>query len=682
MPEAQRPTLVIQMNGHTPGPATEPSTSIPRSLSFSKRLFVLGSLIVIALAVRLAASSYFPRAAGGPVKSGAAAEVSEKEKLFAAGVSMAESGRWLEAVELFESARQNGMDTAELSRDIGRCLSELGWMDDAIVEYEKSIKQDPAYFNAYINLATVYRSIGRRSEAIELLRQAERVLDSPDLLAAPERYSRPAARMLEELAEAYARVGEFDRSVEWALRAQTADPTRTRGYMLGAKSYFVLGQPDKAIPTLQKACTIAPNDPDAHYSLALALRARPSLPHTASAREHLIQTIKLDAYHAPALYQLGVICIERKEWDFALQAFRRAYEQRYEPGSLLWFAAKASGAKGDMAEKEYFLGQYYEYVGQLTTALTHYRTLLGNPLYRKRALDSLARTQAKSGLYDKAVETIGIAIARDPKSAELRRQLAAVFDKQHLVTKRMKALEQAARLDPASSHKDYYQLGRIALDVGNYDEAERLLNRAIAVAPQESQYHYSMGQVLLLRPELGDRLTRAIAHLEESQRLAPDSAMTHDFLSSAYMKAEQWQKAAVALHRAVNLEPQNQVTYFRLNQLYKRLGNTKEATRARTYYERLRKQEVERDTLVRKLKAKPDDPETRLAMGDFQLKARDYASAKRQFETLIQLRPADPRGHERLVTVYGELALPEGQLQRLRSFRKLSLRNSRVARKQ
>jgi len=156
------------------------------------------------------------------------------------------------------------------------------------------------------------------------------------------------------------------------------------------------------------------------------------------------------------------------------------------------------------------------------------------------------------------------------------------------------------------------------------------------------------------------------------ERLRPDDAPTHDFLSSAYIKAQRWQDAAVSLHRAADIAPQNQVIYFRLNQIYKRLGNKREALRAQTYYQRLRKQEVERDLLTRSVAAHPNDPAAHVALGDLQLQTLDYGGARRQFEKAVKLKPNDAQIHERLVTVYGELAQPETQLQHLRRFEQLS----------
>ncbi|HZO86836.1 MAG TPA: tetratricopeptide repeat protein [Chthonomonadaceae bacterium] len=591
--------------------------------------------------------------------------------LLTTGRERAEQGRWLEAVEILDAALRSGADTAETHRILGRSLGELGWVTDTIAEYEKAIQREPAFFNTYISLATAYRSIGRRAEALRTLQRAEATLRSSAPRETPARYARPAAPMLEALAEAYARLGEFPRSVQWATQAQNADPTRPQGYLLAAKSYFVLKQADRAIPLLQKACSYAPDDPDAHYTLALALRARPSEPHTLLAREHLLAALKLDPQHAPALYQFGLICMERKEWEAALRAFRSAYELRYEPGALLWRAGQASQAQGDKVQTAFFLGQYYEYIGQLDTALRYFQQLLASPQYSRSVYTFLARTQTKAGRYQAALAALAKAIQRDPRAPDLRRQQAEVYSKLHIVTKQIAALQEAARLDPQNAHRDTFLLGKIALEVGNYDEAEQLLEKSIALKPDESQYHYALGQTYLLRPEMGDRLNRAIRHLEEAERLAPDSVTLHDFLSAAYMKAGRWEEAAVALHRSANLAAQNQVLYFRLNQIYRRLGNEREAQRAQDYYQRLRKQEVESDLLSRRVKAHPGDPAAHLAMGSLLLRMRDYAAARREFEKALALSPDNLTAHEGMVTVYGELAQPEGQWQHLQQWKRL-----------
>ena len=641
-----------------------------RPAADARRLRVLLVILAFTMVTYGVTTSIIRSRKGKPV-SAPIAPPKRTSILLSGAIDHAVNRRWLEAVEILDAASSSGETSVVTHRLLGRCLGELGWITDTISEYKRAIEEDPTSFDTCISLATAYRSVGRRTDALRTLGRAEALLRNGSYKEAPARYARPAAPMLEELAQAYAHVGEFPKSVEWATQAQTADPTRVQGYLLAAKSYFVLKQADRAIPLLQKACTFAPNDADAHYTLALALRARPSEPHNLAAGQHLLAAIKLDPNHAPALYQYGLLCMERKQWDPALTAFRVAHELQYEPGAVLLKAGQASSYKGDKMQAAFLRGQYFEYVGQLPAALGYFQMLVSDPIHGRAAGVFVARVLTKMGKYQAAIDVLKKAIALDPRSADLRRQLAGVYDKMHLVTRQIAALKEAAELDPGKAHRDYYDLGRIALDVGKYDEAEQLLEKSISLNPRVSQYHYSLGQTYLLRPDMGGRLGMAIQHLEEAERLAPDDVHVHDFLSTAYIKAGKWTEAAIALHRSANAAPQNEVLYFRLNQVYRRLGNEIEAKRAQSWYQRLRKQEVERDLLSRRVRANVRDPAAHIALGDLFLREQGYNSARREFEKALDLTPGDPAIHERLTTVYGELAQPEGQWQHLKEYRRL-----------
>lgn len=594
--------------------------------------------------------------------------------LLAAGIASAENGRWLEAVERLDAARRAGADAPELHRALGRCYGELGWVTDTITEYEEAIRQDPSFFNTYISLATAYRSLGRRSEALRTLRNAEQLLRSTAQREAAARYARPVAPQLEELAEAYARLGEHNRALEWAGQAQITDPLRARGYLLAGKSYLVIQQADRAIPLLQRACALAPSDPDARYTLALALRARPSRPHDEAALKHLTAAVSLHPEHAPALYQLGLLLSERKQWNDALRAFESAYALRFEPGALLWRAGRACEASGDRMRAAFFLGQYYEYIGELATSLRYLRTYCSDPKNRAVGYALMARTLTKMRRPQEALAALQKAIALAPQSAQLRRQQAEVYGKMQQVSKQIAALQEAIRLDPQNAHQDYHKLGRIAAEAGQHDESERYQEKSIELRPDNGLYHYLLGETYLMRAEREDRLNRAIRHLEEAQRLLPDSAFAHDFLSTAYMKAERWEDAAASLRRSIDLTPQNEILYYRLGQVYQRLDRPVDAKRAQTYYQRLRQQTMQKDLMRRRVKARPNDPKIRVAMGDLLLRSRDYLNARREYEKALDLQPDNTVAHERLVTVYGELSQPEGQWRHLQKARALARR--------
>src|SRR5262249_47950575 len=228
-------------------------------------------------------------------------------------------------------------------------------------------------------------------------------------------------------------------------------------------------------------------------------------------------------------------------------------------------------------------GQHAEKQGDLGAALQHFRTLCASRKYRGFGFTSSARVLSAMGRQQEAINLLKEAIATDPLPGPLYRQLASVYGKVRQVNDQGAALGMAMRLDPAQADADYRTLGGLSFESGQYDQAGRYLEEAVELRPDNSRYHYALGQTYLMRAQLGDRLGKAIIHLEAAGRLAPGSGFAHDLLSAAYVKAGRWADAARVLRTAIDNDSQNEVLYFRLSQAYQRLGRKRDAARAVDY---------------------------------------------------------------------------------------------------
>jgi tetratricopeptide (TPR) repeat protein len=597
--------------------------------------------------------------------------------LVAAGTALAHERHWLDAAELVRAAVRAGVDTAAAHRTLGVCLGELGWIEATIREYEQAIRLEPSYIDTYISLATAYRSIGRRREALRTLSRAEAQLASSMPRAAAGRYSRPVAPKLEALAQNYAYLGELRQSLYWAEQARTADPTRASGYLLVGKCQLALKQPALAIAPLRRACGLLEEDADAHYTLAIALRERPSRDHGAEALRHLATAASLDARLAPALFQLGILYAGRRQWPEAQRAFLTACRLQFEPAECLRRAGEACRQAGNAACAEELLGQHAERSGDYTGALEHYRRLGALPGYRVLAYRRSAAALGRMGRHRQAIDTLKQAIDLQSNPGDLYRQLAGACSKAQRVNEQVEALHQAARLDPEQAHGDFYLLGQLAFDAGKYDEAERYLEKSVELQPGSSKYQYMLGRTYLTGPENGDRLTRAIARLETAQRLAPQQGYAHDFLSVAYLKAQRWPEAAAALHHAIDLAPDNGLLYFRLGQVYQHLGRTDEAKWVLGLYQRLRKYEADRDLLERGVRARPKSAGAHAALAGLLLRGREYDKAEYELYKVLELDPANSDAHEKLAVIDGETGRPEAQQRHLEEARRLMDRGTR-----
>jgi tetratricopeptide (TPR) repeat protein len=587
------------------------------------------------------------------------------------GIGFAERRQWLEAVESLEHAAESGQAGAGVYRGLGFCLGQLGWIEDAASAYEESIRLEPAALDTYVSLATTYRVVGRRELALGILERAEVRLRAAIPRDAAARFARAAAPSLEALSEAYAHLGEFVKAIYWSRQAELADPTRASAYMLEGKSCLAIHQPDTAIAPLRRACALAPGAADAHYTLALAFLERPSPDHNQEAYNSLVTAVALDPKAAPALHQLGILCAQRRQWPQAQRALMAAYQLDFAPIDIAWRAAKICQATGDEAQAHYLFGQHAEKKGDLETALRHFQSLCESSRYRRFGYSGTARVLSALGKPQEAIDSLRQGIALDEHPAPLYRQLASLYGKLRRVNEQVAALETATRLDPAQADADYRNLGVFSFESGQYDQAERYLEKAVEMRPDNSRYHYALGQTYLMRAQIGDRLSRAIFHLEAAGRLAPGSGFAHDLLSAAYVKAGRWGDAVRDLRTAINNDSQNEVLYFRLAQAYQRLGRKSEAGRAVEYYRRIRAYAQKKDLLRRRAKARPDDAAAHKALGGLLLSARDYHAAYAEFERVLSLTPDDVQAHESMATIYGELAQPEGQARHLARTREL-----------
>ena len=87
--------------------------------------------------------------------------------------------------------------------------------------------------------------------------------------------------------------------------------------------------------------------------------------------------------------------------------------------------------------------------------------------------------------------------------------------------------------DPNVARDPSYVSARQAIRSGQYTDAIRLLNEALARDPHDADTHNMLGFAFRKR---GD-LDRAFAHYREALRLAPDHRGVHEYIGEAYLLA-------------------------------------------------------------------------------------------------------------------------------------------------
>jgi Flp pilus assembly protein TadD len=116
-------------------------------------------------------------------------------------------------------------------------------------------------------------------------------------------------------------------------------------------------------------------------------------------------------------------------------------------------------------------------------------------------------------------------------------------------------------------------LSKVLNWAGKHDEAERLVNLAADMIPEDGQVHAQKG-ILLWRA--GDR-EAALVHYREASRLEPWNARIHRSLGILLSELNRLDEALVELEEAIRLDPKLPYAHYDLGIVLQALGKMKQA---------------------------------------------------------------------------------------------------------
>jgi tetratricopeptide (TPR) repeat protein len=170
--------------------------------------------------------------------------------------------------------------------------------------------------------------------------------------------------------------------------------------------------------------------------------------------------------------------------------------------------------------------------------------------------------------YADGIRWLEKAVAFDGKNQDAWYYLGRAYYARSRLGEAQKAFQKVLELDPANA-KAENNLGLIFETEGNAAGAIEAYRKAIAWQEQTSrmdeQPYVNLGNLLA---EQG-RPQEAIGPLEKAVALAPNNTYCHLTLGVFYRKVGETEKARHELLRATELEPNNAVAHYQLGRLYK-----------------------------------------------------------------------------------------------------------------
>jgi TolB-like protein/Flp pilus assembly protein TadD len=319
-------------------------------------------------------------------------------------------------------------------------------------------------------------------------------------------------------------------------------------------------------------------------------------------------TQSMDAYHA---YWRGLEAKNALGWEesnerLSVQMFERAVELDPE-FALAW--AELSESRTRLFAS---FGARAASPGDAHAALKQALALAPDLPEARRALG--VYKQWIEGDTNGGYRELEIAARNLPNDSSIRLSMGIVRWAQGRFDEAAALFESASRLDPRSSNLMFWQAAA-AIDSGQYEKALQLLDRTIALAPDQVAAYASKGEVLaywkgwtaasqLAIPETNDlrvtywryRLAQQFGRHEEAlalvDRLPPEGVLLENVFSNEYLRAraledmgepeqaaQRYESARAALETLLQTQPDNGQIESNLALVYAGLGRKEEAIR-------------------------------------------------------------------------------------------------------
>jgi predicted Zn-dependent protease len=196
------------------------------------------------------------------------------------------------------------------------------------------------------------------------------------------------------------------------------------------------------------------------------------------------------------------------------------------------------------------------------------------------ALLGMGRVAVDKKLISMGIQIYEQAVKQDPNSADAWIGLGRAYMNQRLnLGRALTAFQTAARLAP--DRTDFYGEYSDALRV-NYraDEAEAVLRKRLAVAPDEARTHYLLATTLLTSRPTPDRLKQGEIELRTALRLEPAGYASAAELGKLLVQEDRAAEAVPFLETALRNDPRDVAVTGALARAYKKVGRTREAATA------------------------------------------------------------------------------------------------------
>ncbi len=294
------------------------------------------------------------------------------------------------------------------------------------------------------------------------------------------------------LASSLVGLGDKCGAVAQFEEAASADPTSEAALIRVALAQWEAGKRDAAIETLRAGIAEDSESAEIHFQLGTLLSSEG---HYEEAELRFTQVISLDAHHCEAYVSLALCYGANKSMAEATRCLKQA--QRLRPsdpriGLLLAQALKALGESGQcsgiaavmpLEQDTYDLSGVEELAG-----------VIENEPDFVDAFMALTPDETDQTLYSLLLQTLRVALERQPEHAELHFHCGQVLARLGRAQDAIEANEKAVAIDKRLT-RALVELGKLYAQTDRRDDALLRLEQAIEAGAVYADVYYTLGNL-------------------------------------------------------------------------------------------------------------------------------------------------------------------------------------------
>lgn len=494
------------------------------------------------------------------------------------------------ALDEYLAALEHDPNALFLLKKVAILHNRLGNQTNALFYAEKARDLYPENGDALILLGDLYLASGETDKGLQIYQHTLEI--DP---AKRETYFK--------MAGIYADRKDLDSAEAMIQKGIKTGPPSALAFFYLGRLRLEKGDVSEGLSYFEKALALDPYFEAAHLAIATVFERQKKPQAAIDVYRHVIH--RINPRNHQAITRLVQLLVRKKSFDEALDLLERLKEN--DPSNLdialqttlvhveqknyaeaIQSLMPVVEAKNDDVRLHIYLATLYEENSEFERAIeTYHRVLSRHPeeydahirlgylyFYRLKNIDDALiqgnyakridpqRVEAYlfTGLvlhdakrYDDAVAVFTEAIEKKPLLPDLHFHLGATFDKLNRFDEMVRHMKKTIDLDASHANALNY-LGYTYADKGiELDQAITLINRALAVRPNDGYFIDSLAWAYYKQGRLKD----AIELLEKAASAIPDDPIIHEHLGEVYLKDNHTELAKKAWERSLELNPEN-----------------------------------------------------------------------------------------------------------------------------